>query len=514
MNASETTPSQTMDLVSGRALGLLSSVADLVLVLDAAGVIREPQPASPAACAGKPAARGRLAHAARQWQGRAWIETFSRDSHPRAVEMLAEIHAKGFAGPRSMTHRTPAGVEVPVDCTASELGRRGGILVVARDLGRVAAMQVQLQETQQAMERDYHRMRQAESRYQLLFRLATRATLVVEAESLRIADANLAAGRLLGRSPAGLLECPASVCFDRAHRAELESLLASARASGRFCEARACLADGRTRVRVGATPYRAQQQTWLLLRVDRPGGEARRAPEALKLAALMQAIPDAIVLTDGAGAILEVNPAFRDLVGIGDLRQALGRSLGDWLGRPGSEFGTILSNLKEEGPLRALAGWIRRDSGAWTEIELSAARLSTAAGPAIGFVLRRVARGTREVVEKIGRGFVAGFDSSRLVGRMPLSELIRDTTDFVERDFIAAALERARGNRTTAAEILGLSRQSLYMKLRRHGLGADPVEPAAASSTRGGERGDEPPALPAASGVLHPGQPRVARGGL
>ena len=36
---------------------------------------------------------------------------------------------------------------------------------------------------------------------------------------------------------------------------------------------------------------------------------------------------------------------------------------------------------------------------------------------------------------------------------------------------IEAALKMTGDNRATAAEMLGLSRQSLYAKLRRHGLG-------------------------------------------
>jgi DNA-binding NtrC family response regulator len=53
---------------------------------------------------------------------------------------------------------------------------------------------------------------------------------------------------------------------------------------------------------------------------------------------------------------------------------------------------------------------------------------------------------------------------------MAMRDLIRDTTDLVERHFIEAALELTEHNRTAAAEVLGLSRQSLYVKLRRHGL--------------------------------------------
>ena len=42
--------------------------------------------------------------------------------------------------------------------------------------------------------------------------------------------------------------------------------------------------------------------------------------------------------------------------------------------------------------------------------------------------------------------------------------------DLVERHFIEAALELTSDNRTSAAEGLGVSRQSLYVKLRRHRL--------------------------------------------
>ncbi|WP_395174382.1 helix-turn-helix domain-containing protein [Roseibium alexandrii] len=51
-----------------------------------------------------------------------------------------------------------------------------------------------------------------------------------------------------------------------------------------------------------------------------------------------------------------------------------------------------------------------------------------------------------------------------------MKELIRESLDVVERICIEAALDQTNNNRASAAEILGLSRQSLYIKLRRHGL--------------------------------------------
>jgi DNA-binding NtrC family response regulator len=52
-----------------------------------------------------------------------------------------------------------------------------------------------------------------------------------------------------------------------------------------------------------------------------------------------------------------------------------------------------------------------------------------------------------------------------------LKELVRESTDMIERLCIEAALEVTGDNRASAAEMLGLSRQSLYVKLRRYGLG-------------------------------------------
>ncbi|MFN3287687.1 MAG: helix-turn-helix domain-containing protein, partial [Sphingomonadaceae bacterium] len=60
---------------------------------------------------------------------------------------------------------------------------------------------------------------------------------------------------------------------------------------------------------------------------------------------------------------------------------------------------------------------------------------------------------------------------TELVGRMPLKDIVRESTDLIERLCIEAALVHTGDNRASAAELLGLSRQSLYSKMHRHGLG-------------------------------------------
>jgi transcriptional regulator PpsR len=90
--------------------------------------------------------------------------------------------------------------------------------------------------------------------------------------------------------------------------------------------------------------------------------------------------------------------------------------------------------------------------------------------PCFGFTIRNVGRRLSD--PRSGRQLPRSVEQmTELVGRVPLKDLVRETTDVIERLCIEAALELTGDNRASAAEILGLSRQSLYVKLRRYGLG-------------------------------------------
>ena len=51
-----------------------------------------------------------------------------------------------------------------------------------------------------------------------------------------------------------------------------------------------------------------------------------------------------------------------------------------------------------------------------------------------------------------------------------MKDIVGETSTMIERMCIQAALELTHNNRASAAEMLGLSRQSLYVKLHRYGM--------------------------------------------
>ena len=120
--------------------------------------------------------------------------------------------------------------------------------------------------------------------------------------------------------------------------------------------------------------------------------------------------------------------------------------------------------------MRLFATEIRGDYGTETEVEISAVAVEQGGERVFCFTIRDVSR------RFAGRGGAAvpmpqsGEQLAELVGRVSLKELVRQTTDMMEKMYIEAALEITGDNRASAAEMLGLSRQSLYVKLRRFGL--------------------------------------------
>jgi transcriptional regulator PpsR len=107
-------------------------------------------------------------------------------------------------------------------------------------------------------------------------------------------------------------------------------------------------------------------------------------------------------------------------------------------------------------------------------VEISAVAVHNGDQPSFGFIIRNVDR--RVSADTRGEGALPRSIEhlSELVGRVPLKEVVRESTDMIERLCIEAALELTGDNRASAAELLGLSRQSLYVKLRRYGL-SDPA---------------------------------------
>lgn len=458
------------ELDAKSAAALLAVAGDIALVMDGAGVIRD------VALVGGGDSQF---DAATQWVGRPWNETVTSDSRGKIDSLVKEAAHQGISKRRQVNHVLGDVSDVPIAYTTIKLGRDGSLVAVGRDMRHVSSLQQRLVEAQQAMERDYWRLRHVETRYRLLFQLASDGILVLDAANLKVLDANAAAGQIFGEPADRLIGKLFPYNMDVATGRLLEDLLSSARSAGRSGEIAMTLLGGRN-YHASASCFRQESSTLLLLRFSptdiRPTGGASGARSPSRLLDLLERSPDAFVVTDLDGDILTANRSFLDITGLASEEQVRGTPLASYIGRPGADFGVFTGMLRKNGVVRLMATTARGTHGNQSEVEVSAVWVPEGEEPCIGFTIRDIGRrlasgpqGARDLTRAVE-------ELTSLVGRVSLRDLVRDTVDLVERHFIEAALELTHDNRTSAAEVLGVSRQSLYVKLRRHRLatpGAD-----------------------------------------
>ena len=167
---------------------------------------------------------------------------------------------------------------------------------------------------------------------------------------------------------------------------------------------------------------------------------------------------------------MSANHAFLELTQEASVEQVHNEPLERWLGRTVVDQSVLLSHLRQSGSIRLFSTTLRGRLGLSAQVEISAASVPGTEPPALGFAIRDVGR--RISAEQTGAPALPRSveQMAELVGRVPLKEIVGETTDMIERSCIQSALTLTQNNRASAAEMLGLSRQSLYVKLRRFGM--------------------------------------------
>ncbi len=449
--------------IAGRLISVASDVA-LVVSDPASGVIRDVAFGSDELEIG----------IADKWVGRPWVDLVTVESRHKVEALLKDSGAKGEPRWRTVNHRIEGGAEIPVMYTAVRFNSQGHVVAFGRSMRPMAALQQQLVSTQQSMEREYLKLRQAETRHRLLFQVASEAVLILDAATRKVLEANPAALELLGEGGKRLVGRSFPEGFDAQSTQSVQSLLSAVRATGRTDNVPVKSLDGSREFITSASLYREERSSFFLVRLAPHGQGAARGGnpnQRSKVLEIVASAPEGFVVTDLDGRILYANRAFLDLVQLATEEQSRNESLERWLGRPGVDFNLLTAQLREHGSLRLFATQLRGEYGTNADVEICAVAVTDGEEPGFGFTIRDVGQRVtfdRQVSREKPRSVA---QLTELVGRVPLKDLVRESTDMIEKLCIEAALEITGDNRASAAEILGLSRQSLYAKLRRYGLG-------------------------------------------
>ena len=406
-----------------------------------------------------------------QWEGQPLRQVLTVESIGKFEARLQELILQGGTRAVELNHLDDQSFEFPVRYALHRVAGDGTILMLGRDLRPIAEMQQQLVKAQLALERDYEAQREIDTRYRVLMETTRDAIIVVSMTTGRIVDLNLAAAVLLGGSRQDMVGAAIAQEFEGRRRGEFLESMASLAIADSSSPLELQARRSHKRLLVVPTVFRAAGERLLMCRLELADvGDALRDELTENLFGLFHEGADSVVFADMDGMIRSANEAFLNLTDSANLAAVKGRSFGEFLARGAVDLRVLSDNARRVGQMRMYGTKVNAAYGGQISVEISATYLNDRPQPFFVFVVRDTSRA--EALRRPGLNVTedGGRSIMELVGSSTLKDIVAETTDVVEKMCIETAVELTRNNRVAAAEMLGLSRQSLYVKLRKYGL--------------------------------------------
>jgi transcriptional regulator PpsR len=345
------------------------------------------------------------------------------------------------------------------------------ILMLGRDMRTIAEMQQQLVNAQISLEKNYETRREHDLRFRVLMAWLEDAVIFVSLSDRLVQDCNPAALSMFGKSGNQLIGSTFDQLFEDGTKEQVTERLVNVARDEAHSQVSLKPRGSNLTVSVSPMVFRVGGEQLLLCRISSTVvGTLKSDSLQDNLSGLYDRGMDAIVFVSSAGDILSANGAFQTLTDVAHASALKGRSVADFLGRGGVDMKVMLENAARTGTMRIYTTKVVGEYGSERAVEISITHLTTGADPVFALVLRDTSRldGARTETQQLGE--VDMQSVIELIGSQSLRDIVAKTTDVVEKMCIETAVELTSNNRVAAAEMLGLSRQSLYVKLRKYGL--------------------------------------------
>ncbi|MCI4661473.1 MAG: PAS domain-containing protein [Neomegalonema sp.] len=409
-----------------------------------------------------------------------WLVTSARVT---ARDLLAEAWSSKQLCERILHHAIngPDDFSMPVHYFVQKIeeGAEGSYLL-AMGLSRAseAGLRHELLRAQKAQQALGQQTVDQEARMALLFDLVDEPLLFVEINSMRVLRANRAAQLRFGWHPDRVVR-PLSDCIAQPDEQRLKAEIHSRSAGEAPGRMSVVLAEREAGALKPSTilvhPFRSQ----VLIRVlppfsALPGEEGPGADRAdwqigVELVSLLKRAPAPLLVIAPNQTVYWCNDAAASLLGRSSAGALLGASVHEMIGDDSVAFHAMMQHLQQEGALYMHETVLQATGRGARRIWVSGMVCRTGRRDLSVICLHDAERmeesaqaemSMQEALEIVSKHAAA------FAGEVTLKDVLRDVVEPVERALILRAMEITEGNKRRAAELLGLSRQGLYSKLR------------------------------------------------
>jgi transcriptional regulator PpsR len=404
--------------------------------------------------------------------GKKWLEVVEPDSRKKVQRLLDDANTDNISKFRQINmYGNEENIALPIMCASIKTSSNKKIIVIGRDLRETSKLQQNLVSAQKEISQNYLHINQLEERFRSIFEVGTESIIIVKADDeYPIVEINtnamkqllIAKNHCIGKSFLSLM--PAN---------EFKKVNAFFQETLEMGEPRVLDAStvSNKSIQISATSFTNDRKPYLLLNLKPANSTALDGlfePDSLTVKAIENNAYGFIVCTP-EGLILKANKAFIKLSNKKSEQDLIGTPIQQYLGSDKTEFDEMMQSLKGKASAQSCVSSIGNNRGGIKLVDISAVSVAQPR-PCVGMIFRQVdSRETsgKRIDKKLVR---SSQELSMLVGKVPLKDILSETTDLIEQLCIKAALDLTKDNRVSASEILGLSRQSLYIKLRKYNL--------------------------------------------
>lgn len=404
--------------------------------------------------------------------GKKWSEVVEPDSRKKVQSLLDDASPNTISKFRQINMiGNERNVALPMMCASIKTSSNKKIIVIGRDITEVSRLQQNLVSAQKEISQNYLQISQLEERFRSIFEIGTESIVIVKVDDaypivemnrIAIKQLLLAKNNCIGKSLLSLL--PGDEISKVTH------FLQGVQDTDEPSILKTLLSNGEA-IQISVTSFINSGFPYLLLNLkplDSAKASSLLEADSLTIKAIENNAYGFIVCTP-EGLILKANKAFNKLSATRGEQDLIGANIRNYLGPERTDFDHMMQSLRGKASSQSCVSSITNATSSIKLVDISAVSVAQPRA-CIGMIFRQVDsrqnKGAR-IDKKLVR---SSQELSMLVGKVPLKDILAETTDLIEQLCIKAALDLTQDNRVSASEILGLSRQSLYIKLRKYGL--------------------------------------------
>ena len=459
-NVAETQESFSLNVGSDLTEKLLTLSSDIVLYICPKGNIKKAIGQS-----------NKLRGLTQSWVGKSWKSVVTVESKLKIDQLLKFEKKSSENSAKHINHSLGNGVYLPVSYSTLNCEKEGFVVAVGKELSQLASLQQKLVSAQQTLEKDFIKLRHIETQYRSLFDLSSSPILICEADENTVVEINPAAAGTLGFKFDKAKGKNIQIFFRDDEKQRIVDLLKTAEL-GKKETIKAQLID-KKQVSLEISCFRQENKLFHLIQIfdfSLPHPKFLDNSSFKNIEEAIRKSPDAFLVCDVSGKISFANEAFLDLAEVTSIGQD--SNLMSWLGRGRVDFSVMQKTIEENGVLKLFSTQIT-GKGSTVQVEICGVELELEKKRTYAFSIRNISRRLMDNTESTPHLSRSAEQLSELVGQLPLKDIVSETTDLIEKLCIEAALNLSLNNRVSAAEMLGLSRQSLYVKMRKLNIGDD-----------------------------------------